>query len=88
VKNQQLFVAVVKTPGYGFMKYFYYTFCQGYMNYSPAAYVVTFARLYSYDQNSGSRGNRESCSEMVIRPCDVPEPRLSTFLVFAVARAT
>jgi hypothetical protein len=30
------------------MKYFNYTFCQGYMNYPPAAYVVTFARLYSY----------------------------------------
>jgi hypothetical protein len=24
------------------MKYFYYTFCQGYLNYPPAAYVVTF----------------------------------------------
>jgi hypothetical protein len=30
------------------MKYFYFTFCQGYMNYPPAAYVVTFALLYSY----------------------------------------
>jgi hypothetical protein len=30
------------------MKYFNYMFCQGYMNYPPAAYVVTFARLYSY----------------------------------------
>jgi hypothetical protein len=30
------------------MKYFKYTFCQGYMNYPTAAYVVTFARLYSY----------------------------------------
>jgi hypothetical protein len=48
VKNQQLFVPFAKRPGYGFMKYFYYTFCQGYMNYPPAAYVVTFALLYSY----------------------------------------
>jgi hypothetical protein len=48
VKNQQLFVPVAKRPGYGFMKYFYYTFCQGYINYPPAAYVVTFALLYSY----------------------------------------
>jgi hypothetical protein len=32
------------------MKYFYFIFCQGYMIYRPAAYVVTFAWLCSYGQ--------------------------------------
>jgi hypothetical protein len=39
------------------MKYFYYKFCQGYMNYPPAAYVVTFALLYSYGHVLGQMGS-------------------------------
>jgi hypothetical protein len=37
--------------------------------------------------NSGSRRNRDSCLAIVLKTCGAPEPRLSTFLVFAVARA-
>jgi hypothetical protein len=59
VKNQQLFLPFSKRPGYGLMKYFYYTFCQGYMNYPPAAYVVTFALLYSYEVTGLERGGEK-----------------------------
>jgi hypothetical protein len=44
------FYLLRKGPGYGFKKYFYYMFCRGYMIYWPAAYVVTFAWLCSYEE--------------------------------------